>query len=302
MANAVETMTTPRSALPNTFTNVSPRIVDFLSQFTVGIQGLQELLGIARPIKKANGTRLAMYTADAELESGDVDPGCVIPYSKTTVVESLVTDLKIEKFAKGTELEDIAKYGADVAITKTDAALLHKLQRKLTKSFYDVLQDDTAAITDTVATWQMAVAMAIGNVRNAFQEKDMDAEDVVVWANTLDAYGYLGAANITVQTLFGVQYVKNFMGAKVLILSDRIATGTVVATPSANLNIYHVDPADADFEKAGLKFYTDETGLIGLAINGNYSTMVGELFAIMGAALWPEFADGIAIMTVDANP
>ena len=299
MANTVETFTDPRSALPNTFTDVTPRVVDFISQFAAGLNALRVILGLARPIEKPNGAKLVSYAADVTLQNGEVPAGAVIPYSQTSIVEKSAATIKLEKYAKATSLEDIMQYGADVAIQRTDAALLRKLQRRLMSGFYGVLQDTTAAITDTVTTWQMAVSMAIGNVKKAFEDKDLNVNDVVIFANTLDAYAYLGAAGISTQTAFGIEYVQNFLGAKAIILTDNITAGTVVATPSENLNIYFVNPATAEFEKAGLKFTVDaETGLIGVAINGNYTTMVGELFAIMAATLWPEYADGIAIMTV----
>ena len=303
MANSVETFTDPRSALPNTYSNVTPRVVDFVSQFSAGMNALREILGLSRPIEKPNGATLVSYAADVTLQDGEVPAGAIIPYSKATIVEKAAAVIKLEKYAKATTLEEIVQYGAEVAVQRTDAALLRKLQRKLMTGFYGVLQDDTAAITDTESTWQMAVSMAIGNVKKAFEDKDLNVDDVVVFANTLDAYAYLGAAGITTQTAFGLEYVQNFLGAKALILTDNITRGKVVATPSENLNIYFVNPASADFEKVGLKFTVDaETGLIGVAINGNYGTMVGELFALMGATLWPEYADGIAVVTVSANP
>ena len=44
-----------------------------------------------------------------------------------------------------------------------------------------------------------------------------------------------------------------------------------------------------------------ETNLIGFHANGNYSTAVGESFALMGMTLWAEYADAIAIVTVDPS-
>lgn len=303
MANSVETFSAPRSALPNTVTDVTPRVIDFVSQFTAGMNALRAILGLARPIKKPNGAILRSFSVDVTLQDGDIDPGCIIPYSNAEIVEKKAATLKIEKFAKGATLEEIADYGADIAVARADAALLRKLQRKLMTAFYGILTDETAAVTDTVDSWQMAVSMAIGNVKKAFEDRDIDVNDVVVFANTLDAYAYLGKAGVSTQTAFGITYVKDFLGAKAIILTDNVPSGKVAATPSENLNIYFVDPADADFEKAGLKFTVDaETGLIGIATVGNYTTMVSELFAIMGATLWPEYADGIAVMTVDENP
>ena len=59
MANAAETMTTPRSALTNDIT-VTAREVDFVTRFGQNWDALREVLGIMRPIRKTPGTVLAV--------------------------------------------------------------------------------------------------------------------------------------------------------------------------------------------------------------------------------------------------
>lgn len=299
----VETLTNPRSSLPNVYTNITAREIDFVSRFGRNVTALRNVLGIARPIKKENGTRLVSYTSDVTLESGSVDPGCVIPYSKATIAETVKADVTVEKYAKAVPIEDVNEYGVDVAITKSDDAFLTKLQNKITSAFYTFLLDDTAAMTGTYSTWKMAVAMAIGKVRNKFQSMDRDITDVVVFVNTLDAYEYLGGSDVTVQTAFGLSYIENFLGAKTMILSDRITSGKVVAIPSDNIVLYYVDPSNSGYARLGLEYRTDgDTNLIGFHAQGNYGTAVGESFALMGMTLWAEFADGVALITVSSNP
>lgn len=299
---AVETLTTPRTALPNVFTDVDAREKDFVSRFGTSWQALQEILGIMRPIKKEAGTKLVSYTASVELKSGEVNPGAVIPYSKATVVESIKEDLKLNKYAKAVTIEDVDKYGADVAVQKTDEAFLNELQSEVLTDFYTVLQDDTDAMTGSETTFQMAVAIAIGKVRDKFKKMHKNASNVVVFVNTLDAYTYLGAADISIQSLFGIDYVQNFMGATTMILSSDIEQGAVIAIPADNLVLYYVDPS-TEFEKLGLVYTTDgETNLIGFHVQGNYGTAVGESYALKGMKLWPEYADGVAIIAIDANP
>ena len=64
----------------------------------------------------------------------------------------------------------------------------------------------------------MALAMAKGQVINKFQEMRKTVTEVVGFANILDAYNYLGAAQITIQNRFGVSYVEDFMGYRTLFL------------------------------------------------------------------------------------
>ena len=302
-ATYVESLTNPRDSLPNSYgtgaTAVTAREIDFVSRFTNNWEALRQILGIMRPIRKQPGTRLISYTASIALEDGDVDPGNVIPYSKATVTQAMAADLTLEKYAKAVPIEDVAKYGAVVAVQKTDEAFLNELQGNVLDSFYTFLADDTNAITSTEESFQMGVAMAIGQVKDKFKQMRKNATDIVVFVNTLDAYRYLGAAELTVQTAFGIDYVQNFMGARTLILSSEIDENTIIAVPSENIVLYYVDPADSEFGQLGLNYTVQgETNLIGFHANGNYSTAVGESFALMGMTLWAEYADGIAIVTV----
>lgn len=303
MPNSVETMTTPRSALPNSYTDITAREIDFVSRFGRNVEALRNVLGISRPIKKQNGTRLASYVYDITLESGAVDPGCVIPYSKYSIIESLMGDVSVEKYAKAVPIEDVKNYGAEVAIQKSDDAFLTKLQNLVTSKFYTHLLDTTYALTGTYSTFQMAVSMAIGKVKAKFQELDRDVTDVAVFVNTLDLYEYLGGASVSTQTVFGMDYIQNFLGAKIMFVTNKITQGKVVAIPVENIDMYFVDPADSDYAKLGLVYTTDGvTNLIGFHAQGNYSTAVGESFALLGLTLWNDVANGVAVITISANP
>ena len=121
------------------------------------------------------------------------------------------------------------------------------------------------------------------------------------FANILDAYDYLGTAEITVQTQFGLNYIENFLGYSTLFLlpASFIARGKVIATPVENIDLYYIDPSDSEFARLGLNYTTQgETNLIGFHAQGNYSTAVGESYAIMGMKLWAEYLDGIAVVTL----
>ena len=301
-ATNVESFVNARDSLPNVYTDITAREIDFVTRFGQSWKALQEVLGISRPIERQTGTTLKSYTASIALKSGEVPAGAVIPYSKATVVEKLFGEVKLEKYAKAATIEDVDKYGEVVAIEKTDDAFLTELQNNVTNSLYTFIQDDTYAITDTVSTWQMGVAMAIGLVKNKFQTMRKNVTDVVVLANILDAYKYMGDAALSVQTAFGINYVQDFLGAKVLILSSDIESGKIVGIPADNLIVYYINPETA-FRKLGLVYRTDgETNLIGFHAQGNYGTAVGESFALQGMKFWCEYADGVSVVTVDANP
>lgn len=307
-ATKIESLTNPRDSLPNTYTSVTAREVDFVTRFNDNWDALRNIMGIMRPIRKAPGTSLISYTADVALEDGDVGAGEVIPYSKATITQATKDDLSIKKYAKAVPIEDVDKYGAEIAVEKSDDAFLTKLQNVVLGNFYTFL--NTGSLTGTAATWQAALAKAQGEVLNKFAGMAKDVTSVVGFANILDAYDYLGAADISVQTQFGLNYVKDFMGYSTLFLlpttvsgNNAIARNTVIATPVENIDLYYADPGDSEFARLGLNYTVQgETNLIGFHVQGNYSTAVGESYAIMGMKLWAEYLDGIAKITVTPAP
>lgn len=296
---AVETLTTPRSELPNVYTNVTAREIDFVTRFNTNWDALRTIIGIMRPIKKAPGSKLVSYKTSLTLEDGAVTPGAVIPYSKATIEQVGFEDLTIEKYAKAVPIEDVEKYGAEIAIEKSDDEFLNQLQIKVLTAFYAYL--NTGDLVSTASTWQAALAKAKGNVIDKFQKMRKTVTQVVGFANVLDFYDYLGAQDITLQTAFGLTYVQNFMGYSTLFLLSEpdIARGSVIAVPVENIDLYYVDPADSEFRKLGLEYaVAGDTNLVGFHAQGAYHTAVGEAYAIMGMKLWAEYLDGIAVVLV----
>lgn len=285
--------------------STSVREVDFVTRFADNWDALRNIMGIMRPIRKATGTKLVSYKAsvDGTLQGGtSVAEGDEIPFTKMKVEPVSYADIEVAKYAKSVTLESVAKYGADVAVEKTDDAFLVALQNKILGEFYTFLGTGTLTLSET--TWQRALAMAKGKVLDKFAGMDKDVTEIVGFANILDAYDYLGDKEITVQTVFGLNYVENFLGYRTLfLLPDKyIAQGTVIALPVENIDLYYVDPGDSDFAKLGLNYTVKgETNLIGVHVEGDYSRATGDMYAIMGMKLWAEYLDGIAVATVGAQ-
>lgn len=279
---------------------VKAREIDFVSRFADTWEALREVLGIMRPIRKENGTVLNSKKATIVLQDGKVGEGENIPYSKASVTETPYGTITLEKYAKAVSIEAVAEHGAEAAIAMTDDAFLNELQGNVMDRFYDYIA--TGELTSEADTFQMAIAKAIGTVKDKFKKMRKNGSKVVVWVNTLDAYTYLGAAELTVQTQFGLDYIENFLGADKVILSSEIEQGKVIATPVDNIVLYYVDPSNSGFRQLGLEYVVDgETNLIGFHAGGNYNTAVGESFALMGLTLFAEYIDAIAVVTVGAG-
>lgn len=269
------------------------REIDFITRFNDTWEALRDIMGIMRPIRKQPGTKLVSSKATIDLQDGNVPEGDEVPLSKATVEPVAYEDLTLEKFRKAVTAEAVAKFGAAIAVQKTDDALLRELQNNVLDRFYTFLQ--TGTLTSTESDFQMAVSMAIGLVTDKFKKMRKDSTGIITFVNTLDVYRYLGSAAITVQNRQGMQYVKDFLGADSMILSSEIPQGKVLATPSDNIDLYYIDPSDADFQQLGLNYtVVGETPLIGVHMEGNYGRVMGETHALMGMKLWAEYLDGIA--------
>lgn len=278
--------------------DTTAREVDFVSRFARNWESLREIMGVSRLIRKTPGTMLKSKYAVVTLQSGAVSEGAEIPYSQAEVKSRDYAPIDVEKFAKGVSIEAINEHGYEDAIGMTDDQFMYELQADVTGRFYDFV--NTGTLTSVKTSFQSALAEAQGRVRNKFRGMKKGITEIVGWCNILDAYDYLGAASITVQNSYGMNYIEDFMGYRRLFLcsEDEIPSGTVVATPVENLILYYVSPDDSDFARAGLSFTTDDvTGIIGFHTQGNYNTAVSEAFALMGITLLAEYIDGIAVVT-----
>lgn len=291
------------STVLNTDSALKAREIDFVTRFDKNWDALRTILGIFKPIRKEPGTSLVTYEAqmkDESLQGGaSVGEGEAIPFTQFKVVESKREDIVVEKYAKSLSLESVSKWGATVAIEKTDDAFMVELQNKVLKDFYTFLK--TGTLKGTQKKWQKALAIAKGAVLNKFAGMNRNVTEVVGFANVMDFYDWLGDKEITVQTMFGLQYIKDFFGFSTLFLlpDDYIPAKTVIATPVENIDLYYIDPGDSDFKKLGLDYTTSgETNLIGFHAGGNYTNATGETYAIMGMKLWAEYLDGICVVTV----
>ena len=293
----------PKQTGTGQFSQMLPKEIDFVTRFQKNWDALIEILGIMRPIRKEPGTKLVSSVASITLDAGGgvVAEGDEVPLSQATVVPVAYADLDLLKFRKRVTAEAVAKYGAALAVQRTDDALINELTGNVMNEFYTFLQ--TGSLIGAFSTFQMAAAMAIGKVVDQFKKRHLDYSRVALWLNTLDVYSYLGAADITIQTAFGLQYIENFLGADIVIVSSEIPRGKVIATPVDNIVLYYIDPADGNFKELGLDYTTGNgpTNLIGVHKEGVYGRVSGDTHALMGMKLWAEYLDGIAVIDIGSE-
>lgn len=291
-------MVTPKTGL-TVAAEVTAREVDFVTRFANNWEHLREIMGVMRMINKAPGTVLKSKYATVALENGNVEAGAEIPYSEAQVHEKEYGTIRLEKFAKGVPIELIDEVGYENAIGLTDDQFLYELQALVVGRFYDYLK--TGELISAKPTFQEALAEGQGRVRNKFKGMNKGITEIVGFCNLLDAYDYLGAANITVQNEFGLNYIENFLGYRRLFLAsdNEIPRGKVVSLPVENIIGYKVSPDDNEFSRAGLSYTVDGvTNIIGVHTQGNYGTAVSEMFAFMGLVVIAEYIDGVAVVDI----
>lgn len=223
---------------------VAAREIDFVTRFSDNWNALRTIMGIMRPIRKTPGTKLVSYKAsvDGTLNGGtSVGEGEEIPFTKLKVEPVAYGDIEIAKHARSVSIEAVTKYGAEVAVQRTDEAFLNAIQSKILADFYDFLKTGSLTLNET--TWQRGLAMAKASVLDKFAGMDKDVTDVVGFANIMDAYDFLGDKDVTVQTAFGLNYVQDFLGFRtVFLLPEKyIARGQIIALPVENIDLYYMD-------------------------------------------------------------
>lgn len=274
------------------------RELDFATLFGENVQNLLKMLGVTRKIPVTAGTALKVLKVTGTLQSGVVGEGEIIPLSQYATTYETVAEASIQKWRKATTAEAILKGGYDQAVNETDKKMILDIQKSIRSQFVTFLATGTATASGTGL--QAALANAWGKMQVLFED---DAVQMVTFINPMDVSDYLGKANITVQTAFGLNYVENFLGLGTVIMTGAITQGTFYSTAAENIVCYYINVAEANGLGDAFAFTSDaETGLIGIHEDGNYQRMQEETVAIAGVTLFAERLDGVIVGTISSNP
>lgn len=270
--------------------------INFVDQFTDGINGLMQALQGVRLVPMANGSSIQTYKkTETEAASKTVGEGEEIPLSKVTRTKDKTYTLTLnDKLRKMTSFEAIQAVGFDRAVTDTDAKLLAMARKDAKSDLFNAL-DSKATTKITAGNFQQAVSKALGKLTGIFEDLD-GAGQTVVFVNPDDFYGWLGNQQITTQSNFGLTYIKNFLNAGTIILSAGVKAGTVYATVNNNLNLYYVNMNGQAGQAFGMT--TDASGLIGVK-HSTVDQNLGYQTVVAGGWLFlPENTDGIVAATI----
>ena len=270
------------------------RMVDFNYQFTGNLNKLMEILGVTRKIAVQEGTTLKALKVTGELESGAVAEGEIIPLSHYQTEEVPMGEAVLGKWRKATTAEAILKGGYDQAVGATTDKLVKDVQKTIRTGFFAQLAKGTA--TANGATLQPALANGWGKLQVLFED---DAVETVYFLNPTDVATYLGTAQITVQTAFGLNYIENFLGLGTVILSAGVPAGKYYATAKENIVTYFINMASGDIARA-FNLTTDETGYIGINEYADETRAQVEDLIMSGVTFFAERIDGVVVGTIGA--
>lgn len=272
------------------------REIDFVYRFNDGIKKLLEVLGVTRKIAKVAGTNLKAYKATGTLEDGEVAEGDIIPLSKYKTEPVTFAEITFKKWRKATSAEAIVEKGYGQAVNMTTDRMLKDVQQTIKQSFFTFLASGTGEATGD--DFQDALAQIWGQLQVKFEDTDFEA---VYFMNPLDCADYLGKANISIQTAFGMKYVEDFLGLGTVIFNSLIPKGTIYGTAKENLVLYYIPVNGADLGEV-FNFTSDETGLIAIHELPDYDRMTAEDVVCSGIVLFAERLDGVVVGEISNMP
>ena len=268
------------------------REIDFNHQFNGSLTKLIEALGVTRKVAVQEGATLKALKVTGTLESGAVAEGELIPLSKYETDEVSVGEVKLNKWRKGTTAEAILKGGYDQAVGETTDKMVKDIQKTIRNGFFAHLATGTG--TASGATLQAALANGWGKLQVLWED---DAVDTVYFLNPMDVANYLGTAQITVQTVFGMSYIENFLGLGRVFLNSGVPQGKYYATAAENVVLYFVNVSTSELARA-FNLTADETGYIGINEYADKDTARVMDLVMSGVTFFPERIDGIVVGTI----
>lgn len=272
--------------------DVSTRVVDFNIQFAGNLNKLIEALGVTRKIAVQEGATLKMLKVTGTLESGNVAEGDLIPLSKYETEDVAVGEVKLNKWRKATTAEAILKGGYDQAVGATTEKMVRDIQKTVRGNLFTFMATGTGAATGSGL--QAALANAWGKLAVLWED---DAVETAYFLNPMDVADYLGGAQVEMQTVFGMNYIKNFLGLGDVFLNSNVPAGKFYATAKENIVLYYVNVASGEIS-AAFGLTADETGYIGINEYADKDTARVIDLVMSGVTFFPERQDGIVVGTI----
>lgn len=277
---------------------------EFIANFRGEYDRLAEIIGLFPVEILSAGAALYKYsisgnlvnttTADGSSGSAYVE-GDFIARSKYTLTKSSAGSMEFKPYAKETTGQAVLKGGFENAVIRSDRKMLQQLRAAILNDFFSALSADGTGSASGVGL-QAALAKADAALGDAMENNSDEPGRIIHFVNRQDAADYLGKADITTQTAFGLTYLENFLGVQDVILTNKVSSGTLIATPVENIHVYGMD--FSALGDAGLAYESEDLGLIGVHHDVDYDRASATTYVLRGALFLPEITDYIVKATI----
>lgn len=264
-----------------------PQSIDFVNQFNGGIAKLLEVLGVTRIHRMPIGSTIKFYKATKDLKSGTVAEGDLIPLSKMSTQLDGTKELVYNKYRKRVTGEAIQRNGFAQAVSDTDLLLEKEIQKRIRADWFTNLEKGTGTKTAKNPGLQGALAAAWGAVQASFED---DGVQTIAFVNPVDVEDYIGQANITTQTAFGMTFITGFTNVLV-VTNTNVPAGKIRATAPQNINLAYAD-VNGELNKA-FGFTTDQLGYVGITHDRATDSFAYDTVCVDAMVLYAERLDGV---------
>ena len=270
--------------------------IEMTTKFDGELNRLTEILGMFGVETVNAGAAMYTYTVTGSLSSTTVAEGDEVPLSKYDVDKTPIGEIPIKPYRKLTSAQAVLKGGFENAIAKTDRKMLGDARAGLLNDFFTDLATGTG--TATGAGLKKALAKADAALSKSLEDNNDSTERIIHFVNYSDISDYLGSAQVTTQTVFGMTYLQNFLGVTDIFATSKVASGTIYATPVENIHIYGID--FSTLGDTGLVYEVSDSGLIGVHHVPSYSRTSAETYVLVGGMFLAENLTYIVKGTVTA--
>lgn len=270
--------------------------VEMTTNFDGQLNRLIEILGMFGVETVSAGTAMYTYTVTGSLEAGAVAEGDEVPLSKYEVDKTPIGEIPIKPYRKLTTAQAVLRGGFENAVSKTDRKMLGDARAALIGDFFTYLA--TGEGTATGAGLKMALAKADAALNKSLEDNRDSTERIIHFVSLDDIADYIGSAEVTTQTVFGMIYLKSFLGVTDIFATSKVASGTLYVTPVENLHIYGID--FSTLGDAGLVYEVSDSGIIGVHHDPSYARTSSETYMLVGGMFLAENLSYIVKGTVTA--
>lgn len=293
---------------------------EFIANFTQDMDRLAEILGIFGTETIAAGSTLKMLKVTGTLNNAKTDAskadgtgtgavtlgsssgtayveGDEVALSKFSAQHEAVAEAVARPYRKLTTAAAIQRSGYEAAVLKTDQKMASLVRNDIVAQLFAFLANGTG--TASGKGLQACAANVDAALGDALETNGDSTSRVIHFVSRQDAAEYIGNATITDQSAFGLTYLESFVGLTNVFLTNKVAKGTIYATPAENLHIFASDMSA--LSRAGLAYATDAGGLIGVAHAPAYDRVSVETNILTGATIFPEVKDYIVKGTISAK-